>query len=177
MAFYSLFVPKQTVAANTVFFDLFNASGSGVNLKLHQVTPVVSNVAAVTGVITIDLFLTRTTAVGTSGTAATSEGSSLTACTFSGIDNQQALPPAVTARLTPTGGATAGAVLDWFSATVEETNAASGVGLPNMARPGQPDIPAVIIPQGTGVRVVEGGTTTSVGTIGFNVVFETQTTT
>lgn len=164
--FYSLFVPKQAAGANLVYFDLFNASGSGAHLIVHSVRAVVSGAVAVVGTLSVDLFLTRTTAVGTGGTAATRNGTDPTACTISSIDGHGVAPTQVTARLTPTGGATAGPVLEWTSVFTEETNAASYVPSIDLvvARP-------VSVPQGAGVRVVQGAVA-SVGNIGFNVVFE-----
>src|SRR5689334_9210757 len=98
---FRLFVPQQAVGASLVYFDLFNATGSASRIKLLSVQEIVSGSTAVTGVVAVDLYLTRTTAIGTGGTAATSEGTSLTACTFSAMDHSQALPGGITARLTP----------------------------------------------------------------------------
>jgi hypothetical protein len=171
MPMYSLFVPKQATSASLVYFDCFNASGSASNILIYSLQPIVSGAAAVTGVLGVDLFLTRTTAVGTGGTAATREGTDPTATTFAGIDTMATFDNNITARITPSGGATAGAVLDWGSVFTEETNSAAyNVGL-NLARvPGLPDIPPVLIPEGSGFRVVQGSVA-SVGNIGFNVLF------
>lgn len=165
MALYKLFVPKQAVGASLVYFDLFNPNGS-ILLTLLSVVPVVSGEVAVTGVVGVDLFLTRTTAVGTGGTAATAEGTSLTAATFSAIDNNQPITlSTISARLTPTGGATAGAVLGFGSVFTEETNSGTYELKPNLI-----EMPAVI-KGSSGIRVVQGGVA-SVGNIGFNVIFD-----
>lgn len=171
MPMFSLFVPKQATGASLVYFDLFNASNSASNILIYSLQPIVSGAAAVTGVLGVDLFLTRTTAIGTGGTAATREGTDPTACTFGGIDTMAPLDNNITARLTPTGGATAGTVLDWGSVFTEETNSAAyNIGL-NLARvPGLPEIPPVLVPEGSGVRVVQGSVA-SVGNIGFNLIF------
>jgi hypothetical protein len=166
---FQLFVPLQAVGANLVYFDLFNATGSASELLLYSVEPVVSGATAVTGVVSVDLFLTRTTAVGTGGTAATFNGTSLTACTITPRDNTGALHPAITARLTPSGGATAGAVISWTSVFTEETSAATYVPALDLAR-SDPSLPAILIPENSGIRVVQGSVA-SVGNIGFNVVF------
>lgn len=170
MASYRLFVPKQAAGTSVVFWDLFNATGSGVNLQLLSVLPVVSGEVAVTGVIAVDLFLTRTSAIGTSGTAATNNGSSLTAATFTSLDNSQLLNGLITARLTPTGGATAGAVISTRSVFTEETNAGSYVPQVDMVRPWVNDLYGIVIPENTGVRVVQGGVA-GVGNIAFDVIF------
>jgi hypothetical protein len=169
--FYRLFVPKQAVGANLVYFDLFNAAGSAHCLEIVSVFPVVSGAVAVTGVVGVDLFLTRTTAVGTGGTAATANGTDLTAATITGQNNSQALSPSITARLTPTGGATAGAVVSWRSVFTEETNSASYSMLLDMVRGLYADTPGLFVPQGTGIRVVQGAVA-SVGNIGFDVQFK-----
>lgn len=135
---------------------------------INNVNPVVSGAVAVTGVVGLDLFLTFTSAVGTGGTAATRTGTSLTACTF-GYNNPKPtlIQDEITARLTPTGGATAAGVVSWLSVFTEETNAGTYTSpLLQFLNPG--DI--VILPPGTGMRVVQGSVA-SVGNIGFNVGF------
>ncbi len=172
MAFYSLFIPHQTAGANVIHFDLWNGAGSASWLKLHCVQPVVSGEVAVTGAVSVALFLERTSAIGTSGTAATYEGTDPTATTISGIDTTQRCSPSITARRLPTGGATAGAVLDHCNVFTEETNAGAYAVSINLARPsGLTDVPAVTIREGSGVRVVQGSVA-SVGEVGYNVVFE-----
>lgn len=168
--FYRLFVPKQAVGASLVYFDLFNAAGSCAEVRLVSILPVVSGAVAVTGVVGVDLFLTRTTAVGTGGTAATSNGTDTTACTLTGHNNSQALSPSITARLTPSGGATAGAVISWRCVFTEETNSATYAPAVDLVRNLYPDLPAINIPQGSGIRVVQGAVA-SVGNIGFDVMF------
>lgn len=166
---YRLFVPASAVGANQVFFDLFNASGSGKTLLLDSIRPVVDLDTAVTGAVSIRLFLTRTTAVGTGGTAATADGTSTTAATISQIDPADSAPPAqVTARLRPTGGATAGAVLSECHVAPEESN--TGMGYLSQLAELVKVHGGVVVPANTGVRVVQGGVA-SVGTIGFLVDF------
>jgi len=168
---YRLFVPKQAVGANLVYFDLFNAADTGVSLYVSSIQPVVSGAVAVTGLLGVDLFLTGTTAVGTGGTAATFNGTDPTACTISGITPKiTTLPFGVTARITPTGGATAGRVLTWCSVFTEETAAATYVGKLNDFVGIHADPEDIIIPEGFGIRVVQGAVA-SVGNIGFNVAF------
>lgn len=168
---YKLFVPAQAVGANLVYFDLFNPGSVGFDFTICSVVPIVSGSAAVTGVLGADLFLTRTTAVGTGGTAATFEGTSLTAMTISAQDGAQvALPGAVSARLTPSGGATAGAVIAWRSVSTEETNGGSYNQITDMVRGLYDSIPDLLVPGGTGIRVVQGSVA-SVGNIGFDVYF------
>jgi hypothetical protein len=170
MAFYKLFVPKQAVGANLVYFDFFNTATSGLTINLWSVVPVVSGAVAVAGVVAVDLLLTRTSAVGTGGTAATAEGSDITAATFSGVDNSQpVLLTQISARLTPTGGATAGAILGYRSVFSEETNAGTYTPVDLVNSPTQ-GFKAVTIRPGTGFRVIQGAVA-SVGNIGFDVLF------
>lgn len=166
---YSLFVPAQAVGANLVYFDMFLLSGANYEVKIKCVETVVSGAVAVTGLVAVDLFLTRTTEVGTGGTAATSEGTSLTAATFSHMGGSQPLDlTRISARLTPSGGATAGAVMGQMSVFSEETNA--GTYTPRYF-----SIPenGIMVRSGTGIRVVQGSVA-SVGNVGFNVLFEAR---
>lgn len=171
MSIYKLFVPPQAVGANLVFFDLFVPSGGGVDVQVLSVIPVVQNSAAVTGLLGVDLYLTRTTAVGTGGTAATYSGSSLTAASICALDSHQPLSDGlITARLTPSGGATAGAVISFRSVSTEETNAGSYTQVLDMVRGQSDSIPGMVVSAGTGIRVVQGAVA-SVGNIGFDVFF------
>ncbi|MBC7844116.1 MAG: hypothetical protein H7099_17535 [Gemmatimonadaceae bacterium] len=164
---YRLFVPSSAVGANKVFFDLFNASGSGVGLRLVQARVFPNLDTAVTGTLGIQAYLTRTSTIGTGGTASTTEGTSLTAATISKLDPGAAtLNTSITARLAPTGGATAGALIGHASFFTEETNAGAAVAAAlggDFLKDSGYDI---VISEGTGCRVVQG----SVASVG-NVVF------
>ena len=169
---YKLFVPLQAVGANLIYFDLWHVANSGHRLRIKSIVPVVSGATAVTGVVAVDLFLNRTTAIGTGGTAATVEGTSFTAMTISGFDTTQPLDKGgVSARLTPTGGATAGAVISGRSVFTEETNAGTYIQVTDMARGLYDSMPDLIVPSGTGISVVQGSVA-SVGNIGFDVFFD-----
>lgn len=163
---YKLFVPKQSVGADLVYFDFFNATGSGGDVYLESVQAIVSGAEAVSGVVGLELHLTRTTAVGTGGTAATKEGTTLTACTMSATNHKDNLPGEITARLTPTGGATAGAMLSWVSVFTEETNG----GTYNSPKELVQNSGGILVREGTGFRVVQNAIA-SVGKIGFDVCF------
>lgn len=157
---YSLFVPAQVVGANLVYMDLFN--GSDRDITVSSLKAIKNGVTAVSGVVAVELFLTRTSAVGTGGTANTEEGTSLTACTITKLQ-QRALPSGVTARLTPTGGATAGAVICSRQLFPEETTGVNYDGLEFIDS-------LLEVPEGTGIRIVQGSTA-SVGGVGFSCVF------
>lgn len=163
---YALFVPKQAVGADLVYLDLFNANNAEMDLYFTSFRVIVSGAVAVTGVVGVDLHLTRTTDVGTGGTAATNEGTNLTAATFTLLHGDDLIPGGVTARLTPTGGATAGARLGHVSVFSEETNA----GTYNQPVDFIHGVPFVKVKRGTGLRVVQGAIA-SVGNIGFEAIF------
>lgn len=167
-----LFVPKQAVGANLVYFDMFNAAGSGCSLVIRSVLPVVSGAVAVSGLLGVDLFLTRTSAVGTGGTAATYNGTDPTACS---INKKNPVGPVVntliSARLTPTGGATAASVISQICVFTEETSSAAYMGKDNEMIDRYYNADPLIIPEGHGIRVVQGAVA-SVGNIGFDVAFD-----
>lgn len=168
---HKLFIPAQAVGASLVYFDLWNTATSTYGtLKIHSILPIVSGAVAVTGVVAVDVFLTRTSAVGTGGTPATAEGTSLTAATFSSFDCGAPIALAqISARLTPSGGATAGAVLSYRSLFTEETNSAA-YALSDLVNPPAQSFAYVPVAPGTGIRVVQGSVA-SVGNIGFDILF------
>lgn len=163
MNIWNLFVPDQAAGAALEYFDLFNATGSAHKIIVFSVQPVVSAAVAVTGVVAVDLFLLRTTDVGTGGTAATVEGSDITKATISSVALTGALPEGITARITPTGGATDGAILGHTSVFTEETNAGTYAEKELVKNP-------ITINQDSGIMVFQGGVA-SVGNIGVNVSF------
>jgi len=167
---YKLFVPVGAAGANKVYFDLWN--GSDRSLEVVSVVPIASGAVAVVGALAVDLWLTRTTAIGTGGTGATLEGTSLTAATFVRMDTDA--PPlraGISARLAPAGGATAGAVNGYNSMFTEET-ALPTYFKTNMVEAAQPGLNSVLtVRPGTGIRVVQGAVA-SVGNIGFEVLFQ-----
>ena len=167
---FKLFVPPGAAGANKVYFDLWN--GSDKTIEVGSVVPIASGAAAVVGTLAVDLYLTRTTAVGTGGTAATLESATLTEMIFSRMDARgAALRTGISGRLAPGGGATAGAVLGFNSIFTEET-ALPTYFRSNMVEGAQPGINGrLTVPPGTGIRVIQGGVA-SVGNIGFDVVLQ-----
>lgn len=173
--FYKLFVPSQsTASADTIHFDLFNVSGSGLDVYVHHIYPTVSGDVALTGTLGPDLHLMKTSAVGTGGTDATVEGTTITAMTISAYGHSDPIQlTKVSARLTPTGGATSAGLLAWTSVFTEETNAGSYDFSTDLVKRGNPTVPPMRVRGGTGVKVIQGSVGTS-GTIGFDVLFHTQ---
>lgn len=172
---YKLMVPAQAVGANLIYFDLFNPTTSALDIYVYSVLPIVSGAVAVTGLVAVDLNLNRTSAVGTGGTAATFNGTSFTAATVSAVNGDcvDVRSQGISARLTPSGGATAGAWLGYASVFTEETNAGTYISMLNdLACGRRSDTPPVLVKMGTGISVVQGSVA-SVGNIGFEVGFYT----
>ena len=169
---YRLICPSQAVGASKVFLDLFNATGSGVSLRILSAFCYVDNDTAVVGTLGVEVDLTRTTAVGTGGTAAVADGTSLTAITISKMDtNNPALSANITARSAPTGGATAGALLGQRWVFTEETAAPSGIAGTLGAEFIRNEGADLIVRENTGLRFVQG-TVASVGNLSFEITFE-----
>ncbi len=130
------------------------------------------NDTAVTGTLGVEISLTRTTAVGTGGTAATLDGTSLTAITISEMDtNNPALSANITARSSPTGGATAGALIGQRWVFTEETSAPSGIAGTLGAEFVRNEGADLIVRENSGLRFVQG-TVASVGNLSFEITFE-----
>ncbi len=162
---YSLVLPPVAVGANKVFMDLFNGS-TDKNVEIQSIVPVMSGAVAVTGTLAVNIWLTRTSAVGTGGTAATAEGANIANPTVSKLDPASpALPATITMRSGPAGGATAGAVLSFESQFSEETNTAAYFRN-NLVK----DSARLVIPPNTGIRIVQG-TVASAGNLGFVITF------
>jgi hypothetical protein len=172
LAQYRLICPAQAVGANKVFLDFFNATGSGVSVRVLSAFCFVDNDTAVTGTLGVEINLTRTTAVGTGGTAATADGTSLTAITITKMDTSSAaLSANITARSAPGGGATAGALIGQRWVFTEETSAPSGIAGTLGAEFVRNEGADLIVRENSGLRFVQG-TVASVGNLGFEITFE-----
>lgn len=169
---YMLFVPVQAVGASKLFFDLFNATGSGKIIEINGIWAVVKTDVAVTGLVGVEVQVARTSAVGTGGTAATYNGTSFTAATVTPKDTSNAaLPAQITARLTPTAGATVAGV--WWQNYIftEETNVSSQVSqFFNLVPAQTTEFQSLTLRENEGI-VVKQGTVASVGSLGFLVDF------
>jgi hypothetical protein len=132
----------------------------------------VRNDVAVTGVVGAEVALTRTTSVGTGGVVVNQDTTVLTAPSLSRFNpNDEPLPSSVTARVAPTGGAGAGALLGTRYLFTEETNAGTALGGIQGAEYVRNNGADVRVPMGTGLRFVQG-TVASVGTLAFEMTFE-----
>ena len=135
---YTFFIKAQAGAANKLHWDIFNAAGSGKTVELRGLWIMPSLIAAVTGTLSPDFDLYRTSAVGTGGTAMPYK-----AATFPNMSPMEtgnaALPAQVTMRAAPAGGATLAEALFSSYVTQEETQAGAQLGqwfnvLPETAR-------------------------------------------
>ena len=168
---YRLVVPPQAVGANKVYLDLFNASGSGKTLKVLSAFAFPNLDTAVTGTLGVRLHLTRTTAIGTGGAGVTAEETNLANGSLSKLNpGSPALPAGITARIGPTGGATAGAILSLRQVFTEETNAGSAIAAALGAEFIRNEGAEASVPEGTGLRFVQGAVA-SVGSIAFEITF------
>lgn len=171
---WRLVIPPQAVGANKVMADLFNATGSGVTLRILSAWAFPNQDTAVTGTLGVRMHLTYTSTVGTGGTAAVVDGTTLTTPALSRYDPAMAaLPAQVTARAAPTGGATAGAMLGLRNFFTEETNAgtavAAALGVEFVRTTGSD----LLVPANTGIRFVQGAVA-SVGSVSFEVNFTVE---
>lgn len=169
---YRLFLPAQAVAANQIHFDLFNRTDTGLKIAVWAIIPIVDGSTTNTGVLGVNLFLNRTTAIGTGGTAATYAGTSFTAATITSMDSGLAiLNQGITARLTPTGGATASSVVSYCSLFGEETSTQAYLAHTNeFIRRGMQDVGPLFVRPNTGISVVQGSVAAT-GTICYDVIF------
>lgn len=166
MSKYKFIVPSSAAGVSQVHWDLYNNTATR-DMKVTRVFARSLRNVAVTGVITNVLALTRTTAVGTGGTAATENDTSLANPSIVEIEpSAGSIPSAVTARARPTGGATAGALIAIRELQSEETSAAEGHI--DFLRPGE----TITVPPGSGLRLLQDATASPVGTLGFEVDYE-----
>lgn len=168
---WRLLIPDGAVGASEDFFDLFNATSATVNtgqkIVVSSVKVIVVGDVAIAAGVGVNLHLFKTTAVGTGGTAATTQGVVSTAATFSTVTPAPgALPVGITARLKPTGGTTNGAWLAQQGVVTADDNA--GTYIEKWLH--HSDQEAIVLGQGEGLKV-EQGTVASAGSVGFMVEF------
>ena len=151
---YTYWRPFTAGAANQRIIDLFNASGSGVRVKLRKLF-VHHDQSVVTGVpVRFDMI--HTTAVGTGGTGITGRNQNST---------DAAIPAQVTCRHSATGGATEAYVRFGFSVDTEETRPATGIAPMINWLPEGDDVGDVVLNEGEGA-LVKQITSTAVGIFG-----------
>lgn len=174
---YMYTTPAAVVGANKLYFDIFNAVGSGKIIDIRGIWIVPKTDVAVVGALAIRVDLYRTSAVGTGGTVAAykSPTPDVAGGNISPMDTANAaLPAQITARHLPTGGAT---ISEWMIATYtigEETATSQAYTsqyqniLPNLSV-GQ----KFAINEGQGILLRQGAVA-SVGNVGFLVAFTVE---
>lgn len=126
---YGLITPPIAVGANKLLLDIFNATGSGKVMDIRGAWLIPKLDAAVTGALAVRVDMFRTGAVGTGGSTVATGSATRDAATgsFWAFDTANAaLPAQITARVAPTGGATA---LHWLlpnMVATEETATSMG---------------------------------------------------
>jgi hypothetical protein len=129
-------------AQNQRLIDIFNASGSGVIVKVKKLF-MQCNQAAITGV-GLQYDVIRTSAVGTAGTTITGRAADTT---------NAAIPAQITARRGATGGATESHILFPLGVDPEETRPSAGLmGMINWMPEG-PNIQEYVMREGEGLLV------------------------
>lgn len=170
---YFYCTPPIVAGANKLMFDLFNATGSGRVMDIRGIWAVVKTDVAVTGVVSARYDLFRTSAVGTGGTGATTNGATADPAggNFTSFDEaNSAIPAQITARVVPTGGATSSRWLFPVFTFSEETNVAALLmqfqNWVPMFTYGQ----KLVVRENSGIKVVQG-TVASLNSFAFLVAF------
>lgn len=174
---YLYATPSAVAGAGKLFFDLFNAVGSGKIIDIRGIWVVPKTDVAVVGAVAIRVDLYRTSAVGTGGTAHSykSPTPDVAGGNISPMDTvNAALPAQITARWLPTAGAT---LAEWMIATyiaAEESPTSMAYLtqyqniLPNLTV-GQ----KFALNEGQGI-LLKQGTIASAGSLGFLVAFTVE---
>jgi len=174
---YYYATPNAVAGASKLYFDLFNAAGSGKIIDIRGLWAIPKLDVAVAGAVAIRLDMYRTSAVGTGGTAhsyksATPDVAGGNICPAD-TDNA-ALPAQITARWLPTAGAT---IAEWLLPTYSLGEEAST----SMAYISQYQnlLPVLTFGQRTALRegqgiLVKQGAVASIGNVGFLVAFTVE---
>lgn len=168
-------VAGTVATANKVHFDMFNAAGSGNTVEVHGIYANINTDVAMAQALGLRLDIFRTSTVGTGGTAIGNEQTSVTN-TISAIDPADVggLPAQITARVAPTGGATIQAFIGQTYLTTEEvsTNFNYFTQWQNLVRYEQmEDVDNLTLPEGYGLKIIQGPVVVSSPNLGFRVVF------
>jgi hypothetical protein len=174
---YLYATPAAAAGASKLYFDLFNASGSGKIIDVRGIWCIAKTDVAVTGAVAIRVDIYRTSAAGTGGTAHSYKSPTIDVAggNICPMDTSNAaLPAQITARWLPTGGAT---ISEWMIPTYAlGEEAATSMAymtqyqnlLPNLTW-GQ----RFALREGQGL-LVKQGTIASAGSIGFLVAFTVE---
>lgn len=126
---YFYCTPPIAVGASKLWCDIFNATGSGKVMDIRGLWVIPKLDVAIVGAVAVRLDMYRTSAVGTGGTAASTDSATVDVGggNFTKFDESNtAIPAQITARVAPAGGATISRWLFPMNYAPEETNNATG---------------------------------------------------
>ncbi len=166
--------PAAAVGIDKLYFDLFNAVGSGKIIDVRGLWLIPKTDVAVVGALGIRLDLYRTSAVGTGGTAASYKSATrdVAGGNISPMDTvNAALPAQVTARWLPTAGAT---ISEWlianYSAGEETPTSMAFLGQFQNLLPVLPFGQRLALNEGQGILIKQGAVAAT-GSMSFLVAF------
>lgn len=111
---YTWFVPSSSSSASKLYADIFNPSGSGKIVEIRGIWCIPKNDTAVAPTVATEIMLLRTSAAGTGGTAYTYNGGTLSTShvinPWDTASTTTLTTSIVTARASPTAGATISAI-------------------------------------------------------------------
>jgi hypothetical protein len=171
---YGLITPPIAAGIDKLYLDLFNASGSGKVIDVRGIWLIPKLDAAVTGALAIRIDAYRTSAVGTGGTALAADSATRDVAggsIWKFDEDNAALPAQITARNSPTGGATISRWMFPSNVAPEESNTSMGY-----LTQWQNLVPAFMFGQklafreGQGLLLKQGGVA-SVGSVSIFVAF------
>lgn len=168
---YDWWVPPSTSAASKLYADLFNPIGSGRVVEIRGLWCIPKNDVAVSPVVGVEFILFRTSAAGTGGTAYTYNGGTVSTShvitPWNTADTIALTTSIVTARNTPTGGATISALYWGQYVFPEETNAAGYIASYTNLIPVGTMTQRITLNPGEGLLIKEGTAASPIGSFGF----------
>lgn len=165
--------PAIAVGASKLLVDIFNATGSAKVMDIVGFWLIPKTDVAVTGVVAGRVDVYRTSAVGTTGTAASVDSVTpdVAGGNFTKFDeNNAAIPAQITARVTAGGGAT---ISKWLFPTYffpEETAPGAHLGLGINLIPSLDFGQKLVVRENTGL-LFKQGSVASVGSVSILLAF------
>lgn len=166
--------PPIAVGASKLLVDLFNGTGSGKVMDVRGIWLIPRLDFAVVGALAVRVDTYRTSAVGTGGSASSTDSATVDVAggNFTSFDESNtAIPAQITARVAPAGGATISRWLFPTNVAPEESNTSMGYltqwqNLIPQFSFGQ----KLVVRENTGV-LFKQGTVASVGSVSILVAF------
>ena len=171
---WGFMVPVSANAANKVFFDIFNAD-ENVRLQMRKLFAIPALDVSATGStgIRIDTYRTETQGAGGTLFGGDHTPQKATAAFWSFDPSQETLPPGITGRVAPTGGATEDA---WLWPSFVRINESDPAGFDQQFLDLILNVPQpLILPAGYGLKIVQAPTAVGNGQLGFLGSFTVET--